>query len=68
LADIVNLRQVRKQKARADRERAAEQNRALHGRTRAEKERDRLADEHASRFVEGHRRERPGDTPGDDTR
>ncbi|TGV64514.1 DUF4169 family protein, partial [Mesorhizobium sp. M00.F.Ca.ET.158.01.1.1] len=41
MAEIVNLRQFRKQKARADREQAAGQNRALHGRTKAEKQRDR---------------------------
>lgn len=36
-ADIVNLRQVRKARARTDKERQAEQNRLTHGRTRAEK-------------------------------
>ncbi|MBN9275228.1 MAG: DUF4169 family protein, partial [Mesorhizobium sp.] len=30
MADIVNLRQARKQKARAEKERVAGQNRALH--------------------------------------
>lgn len=69
MADIVNLRQVRKQKARADKERAAERNRALHGRTKAEKERDRLSADQTIRFIDGHRRERPdGKTPGDGTR
>jgi hypothetical protein len=63
LADIVNLRQVRKNKARADKERTAEQNRALHGRSKAEKTRDRLAAEQAARFVEGHRREHQGEPP-----
>ena len=38
MADVVNLRQFRKQKARSDREAQAEQNRALHGRTKAEKQ------------------------------
>lgn len=37
-AGIVNLRQARKQKARADKERAAERSRYEHGRTRHEKE------------------------------
>ncbi len=58
MADVVNLRQFRKQKARDDREAAAEQNRALHGRTKAEKERDRIAAERAGKFVDGHRRDR----------
>ena len=37
-AEIVNLRQARKQKARSDKERAADQNRITHGRTKAEKQ------------------------------
>lgn len=37
MAEIVNLRSLRKQKARAEKERKAEANRALHGRTRAER-------------------------------
>lgn len=71
MADIVNLRQVRKNKARAEKERAAEQNRALHGRSKAEKTGDRLAAERAARFVEGHRREHraePPSPPVDDDR
>lgn len=58
MADVVNLRQFRKQKARGEREAAAEQNRALHGRTKAEKERDRISAERAENFVDGHRRDR----------
>ncbi|MGB3832807.1 MAG: DUF4169 family protein [Mesorhizobium sp.] len=57
MAEIVNLRQARKHKQRADRERAAEQNRALHGRPKAERERDRLAADKAANFLEGHRRQ-----------
>ncbi len=59
MADIVNLRQARKQKARAEKERVAGQNRALHGRAKAEKERDRLVAERGEDFVAGHRREKP---------
>lgn len=61
MADIVNLRQARKQKARAEKERLAEQNRALHGRSRTERERDRLAADKSEKFVSGHRREKPGE-------
>lgn len=61
MADIVNLRHARKQKARAEKERLAEQNRALHGRSRAERERDRLATDKSDKFVAGHRREKPGE-------
>ncbi|WP_394892837.1 DUF4169 family protein [Mesorhizobium sp. AaZ16] len=59
MAEIVSLRQARKQKARADKERIAEQNRALHGRSKAEKARDVEAARKSQDFVEGHRRERP---------
>ncbi|MCA0015200.1 DUF4169 family protein [Mesorhizobium sp. B292B1B] len=57
MADILNLRQARKQKARLEKERTASQNRALYGRSWAEKERDRLAAEKAESFVAGHRRQ-----------
>ncbi|WP_313612627.1 DUF4169 family protein [Agrobacterium sp.] len=36
-ADVVNLRQFRKQKARSEKEKQAEQNRISFGRTKAEK-------------------------------
>ncbi|TIN73190.1 MAG: DUF4169 family protein, partial [Mesorhizobium sp.] len=49
------------QKARDEKLRAAEQNRALHGRSKAEKERDRIAADKSEKFVAGHRREKPGD-------
>ncbi|QKC83124.1 DUF4169 family protein [Mesorhizobium sp. NZP2077] len=55
MADIVNLRQARKQKARDEKLRVAEQNRALHGRSKAEKHRDRLIADKAETFVAGHR-------------
>ncbi len=37
-ADIINLRQARKAKARAERERQAAEHRARYGRTRADRE------------------------------
>jgi hypothetical protein len=55
MADIVNLRMARKHKARADKERVAEQNRALHGRSTVERERDRQGAERAEKFIDGHR-------------
>ncbi|RVD61473.1 DUF4169 family protein [Mesorhizobium sp. M2D.F.Ca.ET.185.01.1.1] len=63
MGEIVNLRQARKQKARIEKERQAGESRALHGRTKAERERDRLSSEKAEKFVAGHRREKPDD-PG----
>ena len=61
MGEIVNLRSVRKQKARAEKEKLASENRALHGRSKAEKTRDRLISDKAETFVAGHRRERPED-------
>lgn len=61
MGGVVNLRQVRKQKARVEKEKAAEQNRSLYGRTKAEKERDRLVSEQALRFLEGHKRDTGSD-------
>ncbi|PZV35368.1 DUF4169 family protein [Mesorhizobium kowhaii] len=61
MADIVNLRQARKQKARDEKVRVAEQNRALHGRSKAEKKRDRTIADKSDKFVAGHRREPLGD-------
>ncbi|WP_315923799.1 DUF4169 family protein [Mesorhizobium sp. SP-1A] len=64
MAEIVNLRQARKQKARTEKERAAEQNRALHGRPKAERERQDLLRAQSERFVEGHRRDAAGSKAG----
>jgi hypothetical protein len=59
MAEIVNLRTVRKRKARAEREAGAVENRARHGRSKADKERDRAAQEKHRDFIEGHFRRRP---------
>ena len=61
MGDVVNLRQARKQKARAEKERLAGENRALHGRSKAERNRDRLTADQAEKLIAGHRREKPGD-------
>lgn len=52
---VINLRLARKRRQRAEKERAADENRALHGRSKAEKERQRLETERAAAFVDGHR-------------
>ncbi|MFC4625393.1 DUF4169 family protein [Daeguia caeni] len=66
MSEIINLRQFRKRKARDAKERQAEQNRILFGRTRAEKELASREAEKAERFLERNRLERPA--PSDDTR
>jgi hypothetical protein len=57
VAEVVNLRQARKQKARADKDAEASQNRALFGRTKAAKLKDAAEKGRAEKHLEGHRRE-----------
>lgn len=52
MAEIVNLRQARKQKRRDDKERRAAGNRAKFGRTKAEKTRDAAEAEHERRHLD----------------
>ncbi len=58
MAEVINLRMVRKTKARCEAARQAEQNRALHGRTKAEKERQQMDAERAARLLDAAKRER----------
>lgn len=58
-ADVVNLRQFRKTKARSEREAVAEQNRITHGRTKAEKSLTRAQNDKAARQHEQGRLEKP---------
>jgi hypothetical protein len=55
VTNVVNLRTARKRKARSEKEQAASENRAMHGRSKAEKLRDRMQTEKAAAFIEGHR-------------
>lgn len=61
MGDLVNLRQVRKLRKRRDSERQADTNRALHGRTREERKRDRLLADGAKARLDGHMRQESGD-------
>ena len=60
MAEIVNLRQARKRKTRAERERTAEANRLKFGQPKAEKDRNRLEDARARRSHDAHRRDEEG--------
>lgn len=55
MAEIINLRQARKQKARAQAEKTAEQNRIAFGRTKAERKLTEAERDKAARHVDGHR-------------
>jgi hypothetical protein len=63
--DIVNLRQFRKQKARTEKDKAAEQNRISFGRTKAEKQLTRALNDKAEKALDQGRRETTGDDTGD---
>ncbi len=59
MAEIVNLKRHRKAKARSDKEAAADANRRLFGRTRAEKDRDAADKAAETRALDAHRLEDP---------
>ena len=58
MAEIVNLRQVRKQKARAQAEKTAAQNRIAFGRTKAERKLTEAERDKAARHIDGHKLDR----------
>lgn len=55
MGEVINLRQARKARARAEKEAQARENRARFGRTGAEKRRDADTAERDDRRHEGHR-------------
>lgn len=55
MGEIVNLRMARKRKARAEDATTAEQNRALHGRSRTEKQADARTKAREAALLDGHR-------------
>ena len=57
MGEVVNLRAVRKAKARVTREVEAQANRAKFGRTKGEKLREAQAAERAARLLDGAKRE-----------
>ena len=57
MAEIVNLRQARKARGRADDAAAAAANRAKFGRTKAEKQLEAARAELARKALEGHKRD-----------
>ncbi|TCL93883.1 uncharacterized protein DUF4169 [Rhizobium sp. PP-WC-2G-219] len=62
--DIVNLRQFRKQKTRAEDEKTAEQNRITFGRTKSEKTMTKALNETSERRLDQGRRETSSETGG----
>ncbi|MHA6728558.1 DUF4169 family protein [Devosia sp. A369] len=57
MAEIINLKNVRKQKARAEKEVQASQNRVLFGRSKAEKLTQAAEKALAERRIDGHKKD-----------
>ncbi|MTH96739.1 DUF4169 family protein [Roseibium sp. RKSG952] len=64
-AEIINLRQTRKRKARADKDKQAEKNRLKFGRTKAERQLEDAERAKLEGHVDGHRID-GGDTSGNE--
>ena len=62
-AEIINLRQVRKQRARDVKAKQATENRIRFGRTRVEREQEALTQARAEEILDGHEREPTIATP-----
>ncbi|NNC00885.1 DUF4169 family protein [Corallococcus exiguus] len=60
MAQIVNLRQARKRKARADKEARADENRVAFGRTKEERQLSDAKRAIEARKLDGHRRDDDG--------
>lgn len=61
MGEVVNLRMARKRKARAEREKDAERNRAEHGVSRNQRAAARAETDRAGAALDAHRREPPTD-------
>lgn len=57
MAEIINLRTVRKQKARAEKENVAEANRLKFGRTKAERLQQESEKTRADKHIDAHKRD-----------
>lgn len=63
MAEIINLRWARKQRARQDADEQAQQNRIAFGRTKAERQLTKAERDKAARTLDGHRLTSPDDEP-----
>lgn len=59
MGEVVNLRRIRKERARTEAAQTAAESRALHGRTKGEKARDQATAEALRSHLEAHKREEP---------
>lgn len=59
MGDVINLNKFRKRQAKSERAKQAETNRRLHGRTKAEREREALQKKQLQRGLAGQRLDPP---------
>ena len=57
MSKVINLNKARKARDEADKRTTAERNAAVHGRSKADKARDKNVTERAERDLDGHRRD-----------
>lgn|GEM_PF-567389 len=57
MSEVINLNQKRKAKARTDKDKKASENRRKFGRTKEEKQKEKLEAERAERLLQGHKRD-----------
>jgi hypothetical protein len=55
MTQVINLQKKRKAKARTDKEKKAAENRIKFGRTKAEKQTEKMKSEILSRHIDGHK-------------
>jgi hypothetical protein len=65
LSNVVNLNKFRKRKAKTEREKQADVNRRLHGRTKVERTREDLQKQRLTRVVDGARLDPTSDAAND---
>lgn len=63
MGDIINLRNVRKARERAEKDAAAAHNRADKGRSKSDKAREEAEAEHRRHMLDQHRRDPDDDEP-----
>ena len=61
MTKVINLQQQRKAKARTEKDKKAAENRRKFGRTKEEKQAEKLTKERAKKLLEGHKLEKEED-------
>lgn len=58
MAEVINLKQQRKAKARTEKEKKASENRVKFGQTKAEKNKKKIESKRDEKLLEGHKRDK----------